>query len=47
MRTYWAFVSTSHSGFIRVTIQADSWFEANEMLKALYGDRLTSSAAPV
>jgi hypothetical protein len=45
MQTFWAFVETSNSGFIRVTVQANTWFEANEMLKAMYGTRLMSEAA--
>ena len=46
MRTYWAFIETQNSGFIRVTVQANSWFDANEMLKSMYGTRLRSEAAP-
>ncbi len=47
MKCWWAFVKTTPngSGFIRVTVHADNWFQANEMLKNLYGSNLMSSAA--
>lgn len=44
MHTYWAFVRTGIGAFMRVTVQADSPYNAYQMLKALYGDQLISES---
>jgi hypothetical protein len=46
-RQYWAFVRTTTGGFIRVTVTADSWYNAQQMLKNTYGSNLMSDAALV
>jgi hypothetical protein len=45
MNKYWALVRTVPGAFIRVEIQADNPYNAFQMLKAMYGDQLISSAA--
>lgn len=47
MTTYWALVRTVVGGFMRVTVQADNPYNAYQMLKAMYGDRLISEHASV
>jgi len=45
MIKYWALVRTVPGAFIRVEIQADTPYNAYQMLKAMYGDQLISSTA--
>ena len=45
MKTFWALVRTVPGAFIRVEIQADTPYNAYQMLKAMYGDQLISSTA--
>lgn len=45
MQTWWAFAKTSNGSMMKVTVQADNPYQATEMLKAIYGDRLTSDFA--
>lgn len=45
MYTFWAFVKTVTGGFMMATVQANSNYEATQMLRAQYGDRLLSEAA--
>ena len=45
MFTFWALVRTNDVGFIKVTIQADNQFIAQNMLKGMYGDKLLTEAA--
>ena len=47
MNTYWAFVKIDAGSFIRVTVQAPNPYTAEQMLKAMYGDRLKSGVAIV
>lgn len=47
MNTYWAFVSIDQGAFIRVTVQAPTPYIAEQMLKAMYGDKLKTHANPV
>lgn len=48
MQTYFAMVRTVPGGFIRVTVQADNPYNAYQMLKSMYGDKLISEyAVPV
>lgn len=45
MYTYWAIVRTVVGGFMRVTVQADNAYNATQILKSLYGDKLISESA--
>ena len=45
MDTYWAFISVGVGATIRVTVQANSVYEATQMLKAMYGSQLISESA--
>lgn len=45
MHTYWALVSTGIGAVMRVTVQADTPFNATQMLRAIYGDKLISDFA--
>ena len=45
MYQFWALVRTNDVGYIRVTVMADSQYQANQMLKGMYGDKLLSEAA--
>lgn len=45
MYTWWAFVRTDLGAFMKVRIQADTQWEATEMLRATYGSNLLSEAA--
>lgn len=48
MTTYWALVRTVPGAFIRVTIQADTPYNAIQMLKSMYGSQLISEfASPI
>lgn len=48
MQTYFAMVRTVVGGFMRVTVQADNPYNAYQMLKSMYGDKLISEhAVPV
>jgi hypothetical protein len=47
MRQYWAFIRTTPGGVIKVYVTADTWFNAQQMLKNQYGSNLISDAAPV
>jgi len=47
MNTYWAFVRTGTGAFMRVTVQADTPYNAKQMLLSMYGDQLISEAALV
>jgi len=47
MNTYWALVKTVVGGFMRVTVNSDSPYNATLMLKSMYGDNLLSPAIPV
>jgi len=40
MYTYWANVRTGVGSFMRVTVNANNPYEANQMLLAMYGDNL-------
>lgn len=46
-QTYWAFVRTGVGSFIRVTIQAENFFQAQTILKNTYGKNLQSGPALV
>ena len=46
-QTYWAFVRTGLGSFIRVTIQAENFFQAQTILKNTYGTNLQSGPALV
>ncbi len=43
--TWWANVSTGVGSFMRVTVQAPNQYQAQQMLKSLYGQQLISEAA--
>lgn len=45
MYEFWANVRTNDVGFIRVTIWADNPWQATQMLRGMYGDRLLTEAA--
>ena len=45
MHTYWALVSTGIGAIMCVTIQADTPYNATQMLKAMYGDKLITECA--
>jgi len=45
MNTYWALMRTVAGGFIRVTVLADNPYNAYQMLKSMYGDKLLSESA--
>ena len=45
MHTYWALVSTGIGSFMRVTIQADTPYNATQMLKSMYGSKLITDCA--
>lgn len=45
MYTFWAFVKTVTGGFMVVTVQANTNYEATQMLRAQYGELLLSEAA--
>lgn len=45
MNTYWAFVSIDKGAFIKVTVQAPNSYIAQQMLMAMYGDKLRSNPA--
>ena len=47
MYTWFALVRTTVGGFMRVTVQADNQFYAQQMLESLYGDELISEASMV
>jgi hypothetical protein len=47
MNTYWAFVRTVPGSFMRVTVQADTPYNAYQMMKAMYGSLLISEYASV
>lgn len=46
MRTFWAFVKIETGSFMRVTIQANTFYDAQQMLLAQYGSRLMSVPSP-
>lgn len=45
MYTWWAFVKTDVGAFMKVRVQADTQYEATEMLRGMYGYNLLSEAA--
>lgn len=45
MRTWWANVQTVTGGFMRVTVQANTAYEATQMLRSMYGSKLLSESA--
>lgn len=45
MYKWWAFVRTGLGTFIKVTIYADTQYQATEMLRNMYGDNLQCEAA--
>lgn len=45
MQTYWGFIRNDGGGFIRVTVQAANAYNAQEILKALYGAKLFTQGA--
>lgn len=45
MYTYWANVQTVVGGFMRVTVQADNPYQAYQILKNMYGEKLLSESA--
>lgn len=45
MVTWWAFVRTGSGAFMRVTVQAPTQWQAQEQLRAQYGNQLISEAA--
>lgn len=47
MKTYWAFVRTGMGGFTKVYVQADSPYNAEQILKNTYGSNLQSGPALV
>lgn len=47
MHIYWAFVSIDKGSFIKVTVQAPNPYTAEQMLKAMYGDKLKTGASLV
>jgi hypothetical protein len=47
IKSYWAFVKAGTGNFIRVTIQADTPYNALQILKNTYGDNLQSGPALV
>lgn len=42
---FWGLMRTEGGGMIRVTVQARNAYEAQQMLKALYGDKLITEGA--
>jgi hypothetical protein len=42
MKSYWAFVKVGTGNFIKVTIQADTPYNALQILKNTYGENLQS-----
>jgi hypothetical protein len=47
MYTWWAFVRTDVGAFMKVTVQADTQYNAMQMLRNMYGTNLCSEAAMV
>lgn len=45
MHTYWGTIRTESGGFIRVTVQAQNPFLAQEMMKAMYREKLLTTGA--
>lgn len=45
MQTYFVLVRTAGGGSMRVTIQADNPYNAYQMLKSMYGDKLITEHA--
>lgn len=48
MNSYWALIRTSNqpgAGLIRVTVNADTNFNATQILKGMYGSLLLSESA--
>ena len=45
MYTWWGLVKTTTGGFMRVTVQADNAYQAQEMMKSLYGEKLLTEGA--
>jgi hypothetical protein len=45
MYTWWAFVRTTVGGFMTVTIQAPTQYQAQQQLRLMYGSELISEAA--
>lgn len=45
MYTWWGLVRTTVGGFMRVTVQADNAYQAQQMLKSMYGSELMTEGA--
>lgn len=45
MQTYWAIVRTVVGGSMRVTVRASNTYEATQMLRAQYGEKLITECA--
>ena len=45
MYTWWGLVQTTVGGFMRVTVQADNAYQAQQMMKSMYGDKLLTEGA--
>lgn len=45
MKTWWGLVRTTTGGFMRVTVQATNAYEAQVMMKSMYGKDLLTEGA--
>ncbi len=45
MYTWWAMVRNAQGGYMRVTVQADTAYNATQMLRSMYGSQLVSESA--
>lgn len=45
MYTWFAMVRTTTGGFMRVTVQADNQYYAQQMLESMYGSELLTEAS--
>jgi hypothetical protein len=45
MYTWWAFIDTTNGGFIKATVQANTPYEACEIMRNMYGNNFRGTVA--